>query len=223
MVTVTESTNKGLDLLNWTYSKTLEGIPKVSKPISELADEYIHKYKDTDIAIQKFIKNQLQKNSINGFVSGLGGALTLPVTLAAMSSNITSVLYIQMRMIAAIAYIRGYDLNSDEVQTFVYACIAGKGISDALKDAGITTGIKVGQNVINKKIPGEVLMKINQKIGFRFITKNGTKGIVNLTKLVPVIGGVIGGGFDYGSTKIIANRANTVFQDNGIIEINALN
>lgn len=222
MGTVTESTNKGLELLNWTYTKTLEGIPKVSKPISELADEYIHRYKNSDVVIQKLIKNQLQKNSINGFVSGLGGALTLPVTLAAMSTNITSVIYVQMRMIAVIAYIRGYDLNSDEVQTFVYACMAGKGVTDVLKDAGITTGIKVGQNVVNKKISGEALQKINQRIGFRFITKNGTKGIINLTKLVPVIGDVIGGGFDYGSTRIIANRANKVFKENGIIELSAL-
>ncbi|WP_035619280.1 EcsC family protein [Lacticigenium naphthae] len=221
-VELAEETNKGLDLLNWSYQRTVEGIPKVSKPIEVLADEYVHRYKKSDLAIKKLIKNQVQKNSINGFVSGVGGAFTLPVTVAAISTNITSVIYVQMRMIAAIAYIKGYDLKDDEVQTFVYACIAGKGISDVFKEAGITTGMKMGKNIITKKIPSEVLTKINQKIGFRFITKNGTKGVINLTKLVPVVGGIIGGGFDYGTTKIIATRANKVFDSTGIINMDAL-
>lgn len=30
-----------------------------------------------------------------------------------------------------------------------------------------------------KKIPGTVITKINQKIGFRFLTKFGSKGLIN--------------------------------------------
>ena len=62
-----------------------------------------------------------------------------------------------------------------------------------------------------KKIPGTVLTKINQKVGFRFLTKFGEKGIINIAKLVPVVGGVIGGGFDLVETKVIANRAYKMF------------
>ena len=51
------------------------------------------------------------------------------------------------------------------------------------------------------------LTKINQKVGFRFITKFGTKGIVNLGKLLPGVGAVVGGGLDLVETKIIADRA----------------
>lgn len=51
------------------------------------------------------------------------------------------------------------------------------------------------------------MTKINQKVGFRFITKFGTKGIVNLGKLVPGVGAVIGGGLDFAETKTIADRA----------------
>lgn len=45
-------------------------------------------------------------------------------------------------------------------------------------------GVKVAEKGI-EKIPGKALVKINQKIGFRFITKFGEKGIVNLGKLLP--------------------------------------
>lgn len=214
-----EDQNKGVQLLDWAYEKCLDGIPKVSKTIPELAADYIHKYKNSEVAINKLIKSQISKNTVNGFVTGVGGAVTLPVTIAMVPSNITSVMYVQMRMVAAIAYIRGYDLNNDEVQTFIYACIVGKGISDIFKEAGINTGMRFGTSVI-KKIPGDVLLNINRTLGFRFVAKGGTKSVVKLTKLVPVIGGVIGGGFDYSSTKVIAARANKVFDNSGVINLN---
>ena len=52
---------------------------------------------------------------------------------------------------------------------------------------------------------------INQKVGFRLLTKFGTKGAVNLVKLVPVAGGIIGGVIDIGSTQIIAKNAFNIF------------
>ena len=67
-------------------------------------------------------------------------------------------------------------------------------------------GIKFANGLI-KKIPGKVLTKINQKVGFRFITKFGTKGIVNLGKLLPGVGAIVGGSLDLVETKIIADRA----------------
>lgn len=127
----------------------------------------------------------------------------MPFTLPA---NVGNVMYAQMRMIACTAYMAGYDLNSDQTQTFVYACLAGVAVNGFLKKAGIGFGLKLATGVI-KKIPGKVLTKINQKVGFRFITKFGTKGIVNLGKMVPGVGAVVGGGLDFVETKVIADRA----------------
>ena len=92
----------------------------------------------------------------------------------------------------------------------VYACLAGISIDQIVKQAGIKFGTKFTTAMI-KKIPGTVLTKINQKVGFRFLTKFGEKGIINIAKLVPVVGGVIGGGFDLAETKTIANRAYKMF------------
>ena len=47
--------------------------------------------------------------------------------------------------------------------------------------------------------------------GFRFVTKFGEKGIVNLGKVVPVLGAFIGGGVDVASTRIIGYNAYKVF------------
>lgn len=210
--------NKGLQLLNFAYDKCLDGIPKVSKPVAELADDYIKKYGRTDKAIDKLVKNQLSKNSINGFVTSFGGFITMPVTLPA---NLTSVIYVQMRMIAAIALIRGYELKDDEVQTFVYGCMVRNALSDTVKQAGVQVANKISLNTVNK-IPGKALTKINQTIGYRFITKAGTKGTINLGKVVPVVGAGVGATIDYATTKAIAKRAKKVFEGNNMINLSGL-
>lgn len=192
-----------MKVLNNCYEKALNGVPKVSPSIEEFAQNYLDKETNNNKAAKAMIKNQVIKCTTSGFLTGFGGIITLPVTIPA---NVGSVLYVQMRMIACIAYLAGYDLKSDQVQTLIYACLAGIAVTDVIKQAGIKLGVKL-TNATIKKIPGKALTKINQKVGFRFITKAGTTGIVNLSKVVPVVGAFAGGGIDYFETKTIANRA----------------
>lgn len=196
-----------MNLLEKLYEKAIQGIPKVSPPISQLAENYMTKSPILESAAQSFINYQIAKCTTSGFLTGLGGIVTLPVAIPA---NVGSVLYVQMRMIACLAYMGGYDTNSDQVQTLVYACLAGISVDQIVKQAGIKVGMKMA-NAMIKKIPGSVLTKINQKVGFRLLTKFGTKGVINLGKTIPIVGGVIGGGFDFVETKIIADRAYKMF------------
>jgi len=199
-----------MKVLNNCYDKALNGVPKISPTIEEFAQNYLDKEANNNKAAKAMIKNQVIKCTTSGFLTGFGGIITLPVSIPA---NVGSVWYVQMRMIACVAYLAGYDLKSDQVQTLVYACLAGVAVNDVVKQAGIKFGVKL-TNAAIKKIPGKTLTKINQKVGFRFITKAGTTGIVNLTKVVPVAGAVVGGGIDYFETKTIANRAYKWFFEN---------
>lgn len=192
-----------MKLLDACYEKCLDGIPKVSPSVADLAADYLSKHSDKEDACRAMLRNQIIKCTTSGALSGLGGIVSMPVAIPA---NIGSVLYVQMRMIACVAYLADYDLDSDQTQTFVYACLAGVAVNELLKQTGVKFGIKFANSMI-KKIPGTVLTKINQKVGFRFITKFGSKGLVNLGKLVPGVGAVVGGGLDLIETKIIANRA----------------
>jgi len=196
-----------IKVLNTCYEKSLSGIKVVSPPIDKFADDYLKKHKDPEKAAKAMIKNQIAKCTTSGFITGFGGAITLPITIPV---NIGSVLYVQMRMIACTAYLAGLDLDCDQVQTFVYACLAGVSVNEVVKQAGIKVGVKVVEKAI-EKIPGKALTKINQKIGFRLLTRFGDKGIVNLGKLLPGVGAVINGGLDFVETKIIANRAYKMF------------
>lgn len=62
-----------------------------------------------------------------------------------------------------------------------------------------------------KRFPGTVLTKINQAVGFRLFTKFGQKGLVNIHKAIPVLGGVVGGTVDAMSTYAIAKAAKALF------------
>ena len=196
-----------MQLLDKLYAQCLDGIPKVSPPISELANDYLEKHGSVYTAANSFVDYQVAKCTTSGFLTGIGGLITLPVAIPA---NISSVLYVQMRMIACLAYMGGYDVGSDQVQTLVYACLAGIAVNQLLKQAGIQFGNKFAVAMV-RKIPGSVLTKINQKIGFRFITKFGSTGIINLGKAIPFVGGVIGGGMDFAETRVLADRAYKLF------------
>ncbi len=195
------------NILDACYEKALTGIPVVSSGVCELAQDYINKYPTPQLASKALINAQITKCGTSGFITGLGGLITLPI---AVPANVSSVLYVQLRMIAAIACIGGYNPNDDEVRTLAYLCLTGSAMSDIVKGTGIKIGEKITINAI-KKIPGKVLIKINQKVGFRLFTKLGEKGVINFVKLVPLVGGIVGGGIDVASTKIIANKAYNVF------------
>lgn len=196
-----------LEILNSLYIKSVNGIPKVSLPVDDLVEDYIKKNPSVKEAAKSLINNSTVKCGTSGFLTGFGGFATMIATLPA---NITSVMYVQLRMCCAIAKMAGYDIHSDQVQTLIYACLTGSAMSDILKQAGIKFGQKFGVAMV-KKIPGKTITAINQKVGFRFVTKFGEKGIVNLGKVVPVLGAFIGGGIDVASTRIIGYNAYKIF------------
>ncbi len=195
-----------MKLLDSAYEASLNGLPGFDSS-EELAESYLRSSNSIEVASDKLVRWQLAKCGTSGFISGLGGILTLPVTVPV---NMASVIYVQMRMIASIAYMGGYDIYDDRVKSLVYMCLCGTSAADIAKDMGIQIGKKLSESFI-KKIPGNVVVKINQKVGFRLLTKFGEKGIINLGKMIPLAGGIIGAGFDIGSTKVIANIAKKTF------------
>lgn len=48
-------------------------------------------------------------------------------------------------------------------------------------------------------------------MGFRLITKFGEKGVVNLGKAIPFVGGLVGGSLDVVTTRAIAHNAIKLF------------
>jgi|EndMetStandDraft_9_1072997.scaffolds.fasta_scaffold28458_2 hypothetical protein len=200
------SHEKMMETLDWVYEKSVDGLPGLGSA-EELAQTYMKSGGTPFEQANSLIKWQKAKAGTSGFVTGLGGLMALPVTLP---MNITSVLYVQIRMIAAIAHMGGYDLRDDRVKSLVYMCLIANTGKEVLKDVGIGVGSKLALNAV-KQIPGKTLTQINQKVGFRLLTKFGEKGVINLGKAIPLIGGLIGGSVDYIATNSIGKVARDTF------------
>lgn len=192
--------------LEWAYEKAMDGIPGTGTA-RELAEDYRKNNATPLDAANSLIRWQNTKAGTSGFLTGLGGLITLPVAIPA---NVASVMYVQLRMITAIAYLGGHDPKEDQVKTLAFACLTGNAAVDILKDAGIAVVRKVAINSV-KGISGATLIKINKAVGFRLLTKFGSTGIINLGKAVPILGGLVGGAFDSVTTNTVGNIARNVF------------
>lgn len=197
---------KIMQVLDWAYTKATNGVPGLDSA-EDLARSYMKNGGSQYEQANALIRWQNSKAATSGFLTGLGGIMTLPV---AMPANVASVLYVQIRMVTAIAYIGGYDPQDDQVKTTAYGCLVANSAKDVLKDIGVSIGNKVAMNAV-KSISGKTLQEINKKVGFKLLTKFGEKGVINLGKAVPLVGGVIGGTFDAYTTNAIGNIARKVF------------
>jgi EcsC family protein len=162
---------------------------------------------DREAAVQRLIATHVRLAAATGFVTGLGGFVTLPVTVPAAMAGLY---IIATRMTAGIAHLRGYDVETDEVRSGILIALLGSAGAAVLRN----TGIQVGQRstaAVLQRLPGRVLTELNQRVGYRLVTKAGEKGVINLTKLVPLVGGPIGAAVDGVSCKTIAGYAMRTF------------
>ena len=192
--------------LDYAYDKAVNGVAGLDTA-QEIAESYMREGGTKYDMANSLIRWQNTKAGTSGFLMGLPGLIAMPLTIPA---NIASVLYVQVRMIAAIAHIGGYDVKDDRVKTLVYACMAGNSAKDLIKDIGIVVGKKVAINAVNN-ISGKTITMINQRVGFKLLTKFGEKGAINIGKAIPFLGGIIGGSFDIVTTNIIGNIARDTF------------
>lgn len=192
--------------MDWAYDKAVGGMPGLESA-QQLAEEFMKEEGTLSQKANKLIRWQNAKAGMSGFMTGIGGLLAMPLTIPA---NIGSVIYIQIRMVSAIAYMGGYDLKDTRVKSLVFLCIAGNTGKDILKNIGIAWTEKVITNALNH-ITKEAIIKINKAVGFKLVAQFGGKGFINLSKVVPLVGGIVGATFDAVTTNAMGNFARKVF------------
>lgn len=195
-------------MTNWLVEKAVSGFGPLESA-EGMAKQYIYdsRFKSHDEIVRSMINWETSKNFTSGFITGLGGAITLP---AGVSGSLMASWLIQMRLAAAIAVVYGYDIRDERVKTMLLATLLGDGLKETLKKAGVEAGNKFGQQFV-KQIPFAMIKALNKAVGFRLVTKAGEKGVVNLVKLVPLVGGMVGGCFDAATCRVTGNTANMVF------------
>jgi EcsC family protein len=189
-------------IFDWAYAKATEGVPGLDSAAA-LAARFAARHRDTDDAIAALIRWQSAVAGAAGLIAGAGGFVTLPVALPA---NLASALYLQLRLVAAIAHLRGHDTASDEVRALALACLAGSQAADTLRDAGVRLAMRVSRDAAGWVAP--VLYKRLHHAG----AASAVMATSRFTRFMPLVGGIVAGGFDAAMTQLIGHTADRVFR-----------
>jgi hypothetical protein len=174
------------------------------KSARELADLAEHQTRTPEGAVKKMVRSHVVKGGVGGFVTGIGGFLTMPIALPA---NVLEFYIVATRMVAGIAKLRGYDVDDPQVRSAVLLTLVGSEADEVLAKAGLTgkSGKVVG--LVGQQLPPAALLMLNKAIGFKLLRGVGEKAFARLGRAVPLAGGVVGGGIDVWMMKRIADHA----------------
>lgn len=195
-----------LRALHRLYKLSLEGTRGIDSAYI-LAEQYEKKTGTLENKIDALVRWQSAKCATTGFLSGLGGVATLVV---ALPFDATINYFVQIRMITSIAILTGHDPHSPKVKNMVLACLVGNALGDALKDAGVVYAKKSAAKAL-AGLSSQTIRHINRAVGMKLLAKSGRNGFVKLHHLVPVVGGLVGGGLDMVACRTVGGLAKKVF------------
>lgn len=195
-----------LEFINTVYDKALAWDPKLRFiPAEDLAKKFLEKniklldspeYKKK--TCENLIINQTKKTSTTGFISSVWWIITMPITLP---TDMYITLLVEIRMILAIAYIWWYDLNVEQLRTYVFMILSWK----ETKDIFIRMWLKpLWKNItyrLIQRVPQKMLAELNKKIWIIMFSKFSTKWALHLWLAVPLVWWLIGGGINFYFTK----------------------
>ena len=146
-----------------------------------------------DEAISSIIDFHVRLASAQGFVTNLGGLVALPVAIPA---NLAGVAVVQVRMVAAIAHLRGYDLDDNRVRTALVMCLlGGEQIAKRIAEGRLPTSpmtvatAPIFDPELDRQVAEEVTAGLAARVG-------GKNLALVVTKRVPLLGGGIGAVMD---------------------------
>lgn len=157
-----------------------------------------------DQAIEAIIDQHVRLASAQGFVTNVGGVAALPI---ALSANLAGVAVVQVRMIAAIAHLRGYDLADNRVRTALVMCLlGGEKIAERIAEGALPTSpmavatAPVFDAQLDAQVAQEVVSDLLGRIG-------GKNVALAVTRRVPLVGGGIGAVMDGLATHQLGDYA----------------
>ncbi|MFP5336386.1 MAG: EcsC family protein [Actinomycetes bacterium] len=163
---------------------------------------------DAEAAIDLVVASHTRLAAAGGFVTGIGGFVTMPVSLPV---NVVGFYVTATRMVAATAHLRGYDLAQPEVRTAVLLALVGADADDLLAKAGFAAPGGYATRFALRRLPASALMMVNKGVAFRLLTQLGRRGLARLGRAVPFAGGAIGGALDAYLLRRIADAARKEF------------
>lgn len=186
-------------MMGWLYDKAVSGIAGIESA-ETLAERYLNDAGgDVQLAACRMTHWESVKAGSSGFLSGVGGVVAMPVTLPL---NITSVLFLQTRLVAAIACLGKRNLADERVRALAGLCLCGNAAKALLQEA-VLQAMENWTRPFTRQIVEKTLVLMAARAGIR------TSG--QFVRLIPLAGGVVSGAVDVTTTRTIGRIACTTF------------
>ncbi|WP_193163254.1 EcsC family protein [Enterobacter ludwigii] len=186
-------------MMGWLYDKAVSGIAGIESA-ETLAERYLADAKgDVTKAAHAMIRWESVKAGSTGFLSGMGGVVAMPITLPL---NITSVLFLQTRLVAAIACLGKRNLADERIRALAGLCLCGNAAKALLQEVALQA-MDNWTRPFTRRIVEKTLVLMAARAGVR------TSG--QFIRLVPLVGGVVSGAVDVTITSTIGRIACTTF------------
>jgi uncharacterized protein (DUF697 family) len=187
-----------------TVQRAIHGIGPLP-PAADAAEKQLAEQDgDVERAIGEVIENHASLAAAQGFVTNVGGMVTMAATIP---MNITGMALLQCRMVAGIAHLRGYDLTDGRVRNAVLLCTLGE---DAIKQLVKKQQIPGSPMVVatapayDPELDKLVAAEVTTSLVNRVIGKRTASTVV---RRIPVAGGVYGAGTDAYATWQVGRYA----------------
>lgn len=168
-----------------------------------VANQHLEKAGDPEAAVKSVVNHHLALAGGQGFATNWGGFI---VALAAIPANMAASSFVTARMVAAIAHLRGYELNDPRVRTAILMCMLGPSASKSLMAAGTlpTTPLGVATApVFDDKLDGTVAKTLFERA---WSSVGGKRLGVTLGKRIPFVGGGVGAAVDAWGAHSVAKH-----------------
>lgn len=174
-------------------AKAISGVGPL--PAAAAAADKQLEQNDGDVAraTHDVIENHVRYAAAQGFVTNLGGLVTMAVTIP---TNITGLALIQCRMAAGIVHLRGYDLDDPRTRAAILACLLGEERMLAMvrKRELPGTPMEIAESSTYAR---EVDVVLANEVASELITRAAGKRVATqVGRRVPIVGGAVGAGTD---------------------------
>lgn len=144
---------------------------------------------DLRLAVKDVIDSHVSLAGAQGFLTNIGGLVTLPV---AVPANVSGLAMLQSHMVAGIAHLHGYALTDPRVRNAVLACMLGTNTVAALVARGALPSSPMAiatapvhdpdlERRISSEVAGELLARVA-----------GKRTVAAVGRRIPLVGGGVG-------------------------------
>lgn len=173
-------------------------------PAVQVADAAKAEHGDVEKAIAGLITSHTRLAGAQGFLTNIGGLVTMAVSVPA---NVTGLTLVQLRLHAAIAHLRGHDLSDVGVRAAILVTLLGHDETAKLVRKGDLPGNASWLASGGSQAPDTAQRVATQVAGTLVGLLGGKQMATMVGKRVPLFGGVVGAATDARATHRLGKDA----------------